>query len=160
MPTFCFAQGFITFLGLSSFSRLFCFFLLLRYVLSLPRRIVRWSDWQTQLSFNEMLSQVNHLFYVCLFAFNSLQPMQPCLIWQLLSEVYLAESNFAKSAQTPDSWELHVVEFYLVTERVTLQWEFCKLKLKTSGVWYLSILKISPETAIIARTKKLFLVNA
>lgn len=44
--------------------------------------------------------------------------MQTCLIWQLLSEVYLAESNSAKSAQTPDSWGLRVVESYLVIEEL------------------------------------------
>lgn len=53
-----------------------------------------------QLSFTVMLRQVKHFLFVHLsFCLNSLQPMQACLIRQLLSEIYLVENNFAKSAQ-------------------------------------------------------------
>lgn len=97
-----------------------------------------YSDLTDMRSFPSLLCWARSTIYFMFvfFAFNSLQPMQACLIWQLLSEVYLAESNFEKSAQTPDSWELHVVESYLVIEGVE-QWGLCKLKRKNQvyDIW-------------------------
>lgn len=102
-PAFCFPLGFLSFHGFASFLgfQCLCFFSFSFIFHRLPEEFC--SDMTDMCSLHQCSTELGQLFfsYVCLFAFNGLEPSHLRLIWQLLSEVGLVENNFKKPVQTP-----------------------------------------------------------
>lgn len=127
VPAFCFPLGFLSFHGLTSFPGFQCLFCdshLLYFIRSQKNSAVIWLT----CSILQCSMELGQPFfsYVCLFAFNSLEPKQLCLIWQLLSEVGLVENNSKKPVQTPTLSDLCCWVLF----QQDRHWEFCKLTLR------------------------------
>lgn len=142
VPAFCFPLGFLSFHGLTSFSdfsTLFFFWFSSFIFYLLPEEFC--SDMTDMCNFLQCSTELGQPFfsYVCLFAFNTLEPKQLCLIWQLLSEVGWVENNSEKPFQTLTFEELMLLSS--VSARQALR--VLQVECKKSDGWHLYTYKIT-----------------